>query len=206
MKIQGMSREAYFALSALSNSKLNEIDLNDGKFKPRMVENALSFGSLVDAILTQRQDVDTNHSDYQKAVKMVDKFMADEFCRTIWEHSEKQSVYTDMVSGTFNDDIFELYCKCLYDFDLSDKTGADLKTGSCWDYQGFLKIIDTFDWDQQAFFYMHVSGKKSHSIICLSKLRIQPPFKKTINTGDELWWRGRAKAMEKMWYYNLLRL
>jgi hypothetical protein len=205
MRIIGLSREEYFAYDAISNSKLNEVDLNDGKFKIPTSQGALGFGSLVDAILTQRQDVDSSHPEFSKASKMVELFLKDPECRGIYENAYKQVMHTSTVTGFHQEQHVEGFCKCLYDFDLSDRSGWDLKTGSYSGQDGFLKLIDTFNWDQQAAFYMDVSGKQMHGIMALSKLALRPPNKVVIKKGDPLYMRGRAKYMEKMWMLNLIK-
>ena len=205
MKMLGVSREAYFALPLISNSHLSKVkgQLNTGAYKVPMNEAALSFGSLVDAILTQPQDTDVTHPDYKFALQMSAEFLRDPFCKSMHELAEKQTVYTDTFEWTYNGDISEADGKCLYDFDLSERAGADLKTVSAHNYKQFLSSVDMFDWDRQAVFYMTVSGKTKHSILGLSKKKIQPPFILHINKGDEWWWKGREKMMELLWHNNL---
>jgi hypothetical protein len=204
MKVLGVSKESYFAHNAISNSRLGDIDLNTGKFKPAFTDHAKSFGSLVDAILTQRQDVDTQHPDYSKESKMVEMFLKDPFAKQLYENSQKQVMYLNEINGLHLGQPATGYCKCLYDIDLSGDSGWDLKTGAFYDMKGFLNLIDLFDWDRQAAFYIDVSEKKMHGIIALSKKVIRPPFRFVIKKGDEIYMRGRKKYMERLWMLNLI--
>lgn len=203
MRYLGISRPDYFAMDGVSASYLKSIDRGEKKFKPEFTEDSKSFGNLVDAILSQVQDVDTTHPKYKQALRMVERFHKDPFCRQVWEISQKQTVHTDDLKIGYKGLDLSCYGKCLYDFDISDKAGADLKTGSCYDKKSFLKIVDTFDWDMGSAWYMDVSGKTMHSLICLSKIRDIEPLKLTIRKGDEWYKKGQQKYLEALWIEKL---
>lgn len=193
------NREEYFSLPALSNSRLTEIkEQTMDTFKPKRTEEAMSFGSLVDALLTQTRDVDTSHPEYAKALQMKKRFLSDPLCKGFYENAQKQVAYTDEVEWNYNGETGLEFCKCLFDFDLSEKTGGDLKTVTASSWKQFYASVDMFDWDRQAAFYMATSGKERFTILGLSKTRDMPPFILNIKKGDDIYWRGREKMMELM--------
>jgi hypothetical protein len=200
------NRDEYFAMDACSKTALSEIRRKStNEFIPKMSEEAMSFGSLVDALITQIKDVDTTHPRYKEALKMRDLFLAHPFCRLIYETAEKQVAYTDMVEYIYGEMSGELYCKCLFDFDINGGPGADLKTVSVSNKDALMKSIYTFDWDLQAAFYMTVSRKTEFSILAMSKLKPLPPMIVHVKKGDEIFWSGHKKMMQLMNLYDLTR-
>jgi hypothetical protein len=205
MKILNMTREEYFAHPAINASFLKDIDDGEKKFKIKASPTALSFGSLVDAILTQKHEVDTEHPDYVKARQMAERFLKDPFCRKIYENAQKQTVYVDTFSAMKGGINLEVEGKCLFDFDISDNAGADLKTGAFADMKGLVRMMDTFDWDMQVAWYMHISGKKSMSILALSKLKPIPPIVLPVQRDlkDPHYARGIEKVLNKLFVYQV---
>ena len=199
------NRDEYFSLQALSNSALTDIaDKANDRYKPARSEAAMSYGTLVDALLTQTRDVDTMHELYGKALKAKSRFLSDPFCKLVYESAEKQVAYTDEVEWNYNEMTGRPFCKCLYDFDISPSAGADLKTVSASTYKAFLGSVDMFDWDRQAAFYLAVSGKDRFSILGISKTADVPPFVLHIKKGDEIYWRGRDKMMNLMFLHSMV--
>jgi len=199
------NRDEYFSIQALSNSALTEIaDKTNDRYKPARSDAAMSYGSLVDALLTQTRDVDTQHDQYGKALRAKARFLSDPFCKLVYESAEKQVAYTDEVEWIYNDMAGRPFCKCLYDFDISPSAGADLKTVSASSHKAFLASVDLFDWDRQAAFYLATSGKDRFSILGLSKTADVAPFVLHIKKGDEIYWRGREKMMNLMFLHSMV--
>lgn len=194
-RIRIHDRENYFSIRALSNSRLTEVKrgLADAGYVPKPSETAFSLGSLVDALLTQRKDVDTQHPDFKKALRMKDRFLADPVCRAVYELTEKQVAYLNENEYNFMGNQGRLFCKALMDFDLPGDAYMELKTTPATTYNQFLTNVNTFDYDRAAYHYMLTGQKRECLIIGLCKVKDLPPYLLKIKHGDKLWQSGREK-------------
>jgi hypothetical protein len=209
-KHQITNRADYFAMRALSNSDLTELaKKEEGKFVIKTQQEWLDEGNILDALITYPADIDSSHPFYPVALKMRDKFLADPFCQRMYELAGKQIAYTNLVGWAWKvgEELYtgETYSKCLYDFDFNERMSADLKKTSAKTYNEFLRHVDLFDYDRAAVHYMEVGAKDMHSLIGLSKTRIQAPFLVHVKRGDPIYMRGLAKWKRLMWLYEMTK-
>ena len=101
---------------------------------------------------------------------------------------------------------FELPVRCKFDWWLGE-FGGDLKTTAATSQEQFEAQIDFVDWDRSRAWYMDLTHSidprygNQDFIFAVSKTK-KKVFYKKIERGDELYLRGREKALEwafRMW-------
>lgn len=204
------NRADYFAMRAVSNSDLTEISNKEaGKFVIKTKQEWLDEGNILDALITYPADIDTSHPFFQTALKMKEQFLKDPFCIRMYELARKQIAYTNTVGWAIKIgdgvETGDTFCKCLYDFDFNDNISADLKKTSARTRNEFLSHVDLFDYDRASVHYMLTGEKQSHTLIGLSKTRIQRPFLVHVKRGDPIWESGLKKWKRLIWTHYLTR-
>ena len=187
MILQNISPSEYFKLPRLSNSGLTEIkDMLIGRNIPPS-QQAFRFGSLLDAMLTQRHNIEVSgaSSEMMQMVLAMSK---------AWRKYELSATYDLMPSQVVHvEDVFGVEGKCMFDKQLG-KVGLDFKTTAAIDLYGFEKTIQTFDYDRQAAWYMEVGGVDFFTFIAFSKkYPHKEPIRLDVKRGDKLHGLGCKK-------------
>jgi hypothetical protein len=193
----------YAQTQYISNSNLTE--LKKMLFNiPDPPRQAYSFGSLVDAMLTEPELVDYQEKtlldsfdneirfepeEWHTAIAMVQKLKANPMIKLLLSQGDSQCI--KML------DNFEPYgvpVRCKLDFHVPKmKLGADLKTTTCKTQTQFYNSLATFDYDRQGAWYMDIMGLDKFSFIGISKHKPYDIFTYSCVRGDEFYLRGKAK-------------
>lgn len=193
----------YFKIDAVSNSALGAVknELYNIEEVPNLKYH-FAFGTLVDAMLTEPDDV-IEEARYAYAftddqIKMAEKMyqycMKDPLIVAMLKQAIGQYIYLKTMDFSQNGFAFKMKCKCKFDlFSKPMKMGLDFKTLSVSSYNQFLTSIDRFDYDRQAAFYMDLSGIDRFWIIGISKVNANI-FKIAIERGDDVYKSGREKV------------
>lgn len=195
----------YNQTSYISNSNLTE--LKKLLFSiPDAPPMAYSFGSLVDAMLTEPNLVDEyemilyDHNgneerfhelDFKRAKDMVKNLKAYPMVQLFLNAGEKQFEF-------YNDDFkvseFTIKARCKLDFYAPRlRIGGDLKTTACKSQSQFIQSLNQFDYDRQCAWYMDLLGLDKFVFIGASKQKPYSIFAFTVNRGDEFYSQGKAK-------------
>ena len=207
--------DPYYSRPEVSNSELGWLEKY---WLPQQIvidlEAAFRFGSLLDAMITEPEQVNYfnltvcgtqfSKEEFDTAIKMKKVFFADPFCRSLSNQCEMQkvSIRKDWPIQ-YNGYEFGLDVRCKWDFfapriDLS----ADLKTTACTTQKAFEQSIHHYSYDRQAAFYMDIENKSNFIFIGISKVN-HKIFKVPVKRGSELYNSGRAKYQElafRYWY------
>lgn len=178
------------------------------------LEAAFRFGSLVDAMITEPEQVDYfkmtvagvtyNKAEFEKAIEIKKVFFSDPFCKSLAAQCELQKVSSnDAFLITYNEFQFTLPVRCKWDFFASriDLCG-DLKTTAAETQKQFEHSIFHYNYDRQAAFYMDIENKSNFIFIGISK-KNKKIFKVIVRRGDNIYKSGRAKYEElafRYWY------
>ncbi len=200
----------YFERSEVSNSDLGALKKAIYNIEsPPNLDFHFSFGSLVDAMLTEDEDVvngclkayDFTDAHIEKAHRMVAMANKDPFAKLLLKTAEGQVVRTNILEF----DNFTLPCRCKFDllakgFDI----GLDFKTLGIDSEKTFYNAIDHFDYDRQASFYMDIAEINRFMIFAMSKKK-DVIFKVAIERGGHRYKQGKSKYV--YWckkYYELI--
>lgn len=210
-----MSQDPYFGRHECSNSDLGELKKY---FMPPAwamdFDNALRFGTLVDAIITEPEKVNVykrtvddiiyKPEEIELAKEMKRAFYKDELCRRFAEMSSFQSIFSGHVKLQYGSFEYELLMRCKYDlFMESLGYGGDIKSTAATTQKQFEEAILHFDYDRSRVVYMELSGAVKDIIIGISKVNCKI-FKVYINKGDKLWKSGMDKLQDDAFkYYSL---
>ena len=147
----------YVKFPAKSNSGLK----NNGKVF--VATSGMEFGTLVDALITQRDRVDYKSPQYADAKRVADHLMAK---YSFIEHAQKQVAFTGMLT----DGTRELYMKGLLDFYLEhgdSRTVIDMKiTGAS--LSSYESTIKHFGYDDQLWIYGNLAGAEKRILLVYS--------------------------------------
>jgi len=183
--------DEYYNRKEVSNSDLTRLK---NELYPREMPdptNAFRFGNLIDAMITEPEQVDFfkrtlgehqfTKEDFEKAERMKAAFYADKFCREIAEGAEGQKVMTRHREFDYDGFEFELDTRCKWDLWRPDwGWGGDIKSTSATTQAGFENAARHFDYDRQRAWYMDISGSDTDIIIGISKVNFKV-FKISIN-------------------------
>lgn len=194
------TKEFYFTqVHGLSNSGLGKVeDWLNGKTNKVLPEKAFRFGSMVDAILTQPDELEDSLTDEEilAGIKLSKAALAHPLSSMILSHGKSQVILTSEVTIDFEGIIKPIEAKCMYDkLLLKMKIGADYKTTVAKDYAEFLVLISWFKYDRQAYWYMEIGNLDRFVLIGLSKTRVGEVFIHIVKRGDEMWQSGKDKAV-----------
>lgn len=207
--------DPYFQLPGVSNSDLSKLQswLHPVE-NPIDPTEAYKFGTLIDAIITEPQYVDYykrichgekyKQSDFDKAKKMKESFMNDDFCRKIIKQSSFQKV--DQVEKEFHYEgmTFTLPCKCKWDLWLDSLGwGGDIKSTTATTQKQFEAACYYFHYPRQRAWYMNIAGSKQDVLIGISKVNFKI-FKIYINQGDEFHTTGVNEMNLLAYRYKIL--
>lgn len=208
--------DPYYSRPEVSNSELGWLEKY---WLPQQIvidlEQAYRFGSLVDAMITEPEQVDYfkysvcgtlySKEEFDKAAAMKKAFFNDQFCKSLSAQCEKQRVSAKN-DWQINYEGFEfaLDVRCKWDFfspkiDLS----GDLKTTACTTQKAFEASIHHYNYDRQAAFYMDIENKSNFIFIGICKTSPHKIFKVPVKRGGDLHNSGRAKYQElafRYWY------
>jgi hypothetical protein len=209
-------KDPYYDRSETSNSDLGWLEKY---WLPQSfiidLEAVFRFGSLVDAMITEPEQVDYfkmtvagisyNKDEFKMAAELKKIFFADSFCKSLAAQCELQKVSTNQVfTINYNGFVFNLSVRCKWDFFASriDLCG-DLKTTASTTQKEFEKSIFHYNYDRQAAFYMDIENKSNFIFIGISK-KNGKIFKVIVRRGDAIYNSGKAKYEELAFRYFYL--
>jgi hypothetical protein len=211
----------YFDHPAVSNSDLGKLKAacNCSPDYLSGAIDALNFGSLVDAMLTEAWRVDpvrmclNNEKGeriyfepdvYIKAVKLASAAKEDPFIKQLIPHLVGQYVFIRTLKFVYDEEEYSILGKCKFDgFAKKFGTGCDYKTVAAKNQKQFIETIDFFDWDKQASWYMDLAQIDKHWILGLSK-STGKILKYAVQRGDEMYESGKRKY--SFWAYKWVTL
>lgn len=202
------SKDYYFNhVKGLSNSGLTRVeDWLKGQMDKPIPEKAFRFGSLVDAMLTQPEELDEDATDMEllSAIKVKNAILAHPLGRTLLTYAEPQAIVTNEILVDFEGIEKRVLAKCMLDGYLPKfGIGKDDKTTAARSQAQFESSIDRFNYDRQAYWYMEIAELDRFVFIGASKTRIGEVFIKIIKRGDPLWLSGKEKASALAYYSDV---
>jgi hypothetical protein len=211
----------YFDLQAVSNSDLKSLKTlyNGAHDYLSEMTHALTFGSLVDALLIEAwrvnflekslhdekgQTIFYSDEIFNKAVRLAQKAKEDPVISKLIPLMAGQYIFVRTLKFMYEDSEYEIKAKCKFDGIVKKiKTGLDYKALACATNKAFIESVDYFDYDQQAAWYMDLAKIDYHWIMCLSK-STDKIFKLAIQRGDPIYLRGKKKY--EHWAYKWVTL
>ncbi len=219
-----MPLDPYYSRSEVSNSDLTSLkyqlqpQLNFIKEKDKL--KAFRLGSLVDALVTEpakanhfRRTVDEYEytpEEWKWGKQQLEKLRKhakkDPFLEHVLKTADGQKWFANPSQhfdlGCYS---FDLATRCKFDWWLG-LFGGDLKTVTANTQDQFEKAIEFFDWDRSRAWYMMLVNSinplfgKQDFIYGVSKNTNKVFFKKIL-WGDEIFERGKEKALELAFKY-----
>ena len=208
--------DPYYLRSEVSNSDLSALY---NYFNPPSftidTTTAFRFGSLVDAMITEQDQVDLfnrrvgaiqfEKEEWEKARKMKQIFFADYFCQLLFRQCEMQKVsIKPEFEITYNDVTFSLPMRAKWDFYAKDiDLSGDLKTTAATTLSQFEDSINHYNYDRQAALYMDLEGKSNFMFIAISKENYKI-FKVPVKKGGKIYNSGKEKYQKLAFMYYTL--
>lgn len=207
--------DTYYQRSEVSNSDLTAIKNMLHPSLAHNSDNALMFGTLVDAIITEPQrvnyytltvdDVQYTDDDFRLAREMHKSLRMearkDIFLARVLSEAETQVVMTRTRDFRYGNFSFELPTRCKWDWYFTKYGfGGDLKSTAAASQHEFENSIDFFDWDRSRAWYMDIAQSDRDFIYAISKKNCMV-FKKIIQRDDETYIRGKEKYEELAFHY-----
>ena len=199
----------YYELSSVSNSDLTELRrAYYGIEDPKGLERVFAFGSLVDAMLSERSKLNTLSRSLTDDYGVVIYFEIE-----VWRFAEKlakelandskvlrlgdsligQYVFNRTLPFIYQGDEYSIRARCKFDgFSKRFATGLDYKTLSCTTQKQFVESIAHFSYDRAAAWYMDLARIDYFWIIGISKINGKV-FKYAIERGSEMHLSGVNK-------------
>lgn len=209
-----MNQDPYFDRPECSNSDLSEVDklLNPLRYDFNF-EDALRFGTLVDALITEIHEVNiykrSAHGYIYKpeemnlAYEMKKAFYRDQTCALFAKLSEFQKISAGYVTFSWNSFDFEINCRAKWDGWMPTlKHGYDIKTTTATTQSQFEDACEHFGYYRSRVFYSKLENSKKDMLIGISKVN-QKIFKIPIYENDKYWIKGMSQANElafKYWF------
>jgi hypothetical protein len=208
-------QDPYYDRPEASNSDLGAIQ---NYWMPQAyiidLEQAYRFGSLVDAMITEPDQVDYykhtvagvayQNEEFAKAAEMKKIFFNDAFCKKLAAQCALQKVsIKHNFKIEYNGFSFFLDVRAKWDFfaERIDLAG-DLKTTASLTQKQFEQAIFHYNYDRQAAFYMDIENKSNFIFIGISK-KNGKIFKVVVKRGDAIYNSGKEKYQElafRYWY------
>lgn len=204
-----MIAQDYFHLPYVSNSNLTELWLMlSGREMPD-VREALAFGSLFDAILTEPHRINLYQKtldgqpvkDFDRAIKMKKALMSDPRVRDIFASVSYQKVSIAERQFEYMDIPFTLTCKCKWDF--YGPISGDIKTTIATTQAGFEAACDHLQYYRSRAWYMDIDNTDKDLIIGISKVNFKVFFV-PIRRDDEKYNLGKQQYTELAFKYWML--
>lgn len=209
----------YYDLPEVSSSDLGELERTFYDRERGDLEEIFNFGSLVDAMLTEREllnysmcslrqpgslDLLFSPLVWRQAEILADYLRKDPVVKLMLPGAKGQYIFRRTLCFQYEGDEHKIRARCKFDlFIKAHKTGLDFKTTSAKSGKEFIAAIDHFDWDKQAAWYMDLARIDFHWIIGVSK-KTGEVFKYVVQRGDANHTRGVAKY--SVWAYRWLLL
>jgi hypothetical protein len=211
--------ENYYKLPEVSSSDLGELKRVWYNSERPDLEEIFNFGSLVDAMLTERHLLDRTSCSL-----MVPGSLDIHFSPLVWRQAETlekalredpavalmlpamrgQYIFRRTLGFTWEGEEHSIRGRCKFDlYSRIHKTGLDFKTTSCDTLKAFAAAVDFFDWDKQAAWYMDLARIDRHWIVGVSKKNGQV-FKYVVERGDKNHKRGVEKYSIWAYRWNML--
>jgi hypothetical protein len=213
--------ENYFDLPEVSSSDLGALErLFYGRPDNRAeLEEIFNFGSLVDAMLTERELL-----DYTSCSLRVPGKLDIHYSPLVWRQAERlaghlrkdpvvarmlpvmkgQYIFRRTLDFSYDGEEYKIRARCKFDlYTKLYQTGLDFKTTACKTKKEFVNAVDHFDWDKQGAWYMDLARIDYHWIVGVSKVTGEI-FKHVIERGDATHKRGVEKY--SVWAYRWLIL
>lgn len=209
----------YYQLPEVSSSDLGKLERLFYNRPDPALEQVFAFGSLVDALLTERKllsfaalelressgkTIQFDYKTWQLAEKLADTLRRDSVISRLLDNSVGQYIFRRTLPFTYEGEDYKIRARCK--FDLLSKPfgmGLDFKTTSCASEKEFISAISYFDYDKQAAWYMDLARIDRHWIVAGSKVN-NKIFRFAVERGDETYTRGVAKYSRWAWRWNTL--
>lgn len=204
--------DPYFNRPEVSNSDLTELNKYFMARDQIMdYENALRFGTLVDAMITELEKVNVYKrtvEDYiykpeemELAKAMKRAFYQDELCKRFADMATYQQVFSGVVKLNYGSFEFELLMRCKYDLFMKQLGyGGDIKSTAATTQKQFEDSIYHFDYDRSRVVYMQLSGAPKDIIIGISKVNCKI-FKVYIDRFSKIYQSGLEKFQDTGFKY-----
>lgn len=202
-----MSADPYYFRTECSNSDLSELDklFNPAAFDFDFSE-ALRFGTLVDAFITEMQKVNVykrtcdeyiyKPEEMELARLMKLAFYKDSTCAAFMKLADCQKISVGHVEHQWGQFIFKLLMRCKWDMYMPKLfMGADIKTTTATTLKQFEEACEHFHYWRSRVIYMKLENTSQDMLIGISKVNLKV-FKIPIKRGDRYWEKGLADASE----------
>lgn len=204
--------DEYFGRPEVSNSDLTTVK---NIFSPAQYvvdyEDALRFGTLVDAYITEMEKVNVykrtvdnyiykpDEMALAKAMKL--SFYRDSMCASFMKLADCQKIFSGRVDFNLNGFVFWLSMRCKFDLWMQPLTyGADIKSTAATSQKQFEDACEHFDYYRSRVIYMLLAKSQKDMLIGISKVNCKV-FKIPMVYGDKYWQKGLASATEWAFKY-----
>lgn len=207
-----MNPDPYYLLPQCSNSDLSAVDK---LFRPPSFEmdfeDALRFGTLVDALITEMEAVDVykrkvhdyiyKPEEMELAYEMKKAFYRDPTCAAFAKLSEFQKISVGDIEFEWAGFKFKISCRSKWDGWMPAlKHGYDIKTTTATTQSQFEDACDYFGYYRSRVFYSKLENTKKDMLIGISKVN-NKVFKIPIIENDKYWKKGLEQANELAFNY-----
>jgi len=197
-----ITTEEYFALPHASNSGVKDaFALNTSRDVPRDPDNrAYKYGSALDALLTDPTVMDSRELTGEEKVllhPMLRSLEKNNSYNALFKNADRQAVWVEGEFPISYDGLdLTIPAKCKFDWWINKlKFGGDLKTSESRTLEQFISAAKWFNYDQQAAWYMDITGSDRFLIIGISKWNFKT-FEMAFKRGDANYLAGREKYMK----------
>lgn len=202
------TKEFYFNhVEGLSNSGLTKVEeWLEGKMDQPKPESAFRLGSMVDAMLTQMDELTDDATDEEliKAMKLSDAIKRHPLAKVLIDQCEPQAIVSNVVKVNYQGFELDVPAKAMYDgLLLKMKIARDDKTTSARTEKQFLDAFERFNYDRQAYWYMEIAGLDKMVFVGASKPKPGEVFIHIVKRGDKYWQQGKDKANFLAYYSQL---
>lgn len=200
-----MNPDPYFLRGECSNSDLSTVDklFNPGRYDFDFTE-ALRFGTLIDALITEMQLVDVykrsvhgyiyKPEEMTLAYEMKKAFYKDATCAAFAKLSEFQKISVGSVQYEWGNFQFEIKCRSKWDGWMPALNhGYDIKSTTATTQKQFEDACEHFQYYRSRVFYAKLEKSKKDMLIGISKVN-KKIFKIPITMGDKFWNKGLEGA------------
>lgn len=191
------------------------------KQRPANLQAIFDYGSLVDALTTEPENIDhstnTLHlahggtvqfsdADWNKACEQRKNILKHPLAAQIFNGADTQVVATDdNFRFEYGGYVFYMPVRLKADaFRKSANMAADLKTTGCATLKAAVASISQFDYDMQGSLYMDILQVDRFPFIFSSKVKKKETFIHAMQRGDEMYQSGLAKYSYWAFQYWML--